>query len=73
MGMLMNLLLFGQLLLRGCIKVLQEFTESNDMDQFMGDDIKAKGEKLHGRRSFQGGMNGMVLKAYFVIVENTRT
>jgi len=49
MGIFMDAPLLVQLFLGGGIKALQEFAETDNMYQFMGDDIKAKGKQFHVR------------------------
>ena len=71
MGAFMHAFFFRQFFAVAGIKALQKFTEADDVDQFVRDDIKAKWKKRYIRHFFQRGMNRMVLKAYFIVVEGT--
>jgi len=64
----MDAFFFRESLFRGGIKTLQEFAETDDVDEFMGGDVEYQREKVHPGGLAQGGQNGMVLKADFIVV-----
>jgi hypothetical protein len=52
---------------------LQELAESDDMDQFMRNDVQAERHQGQARRVGQRGENGVVLQTNFIEIITLRT
>lgn len=68
MGPFMDPLFFFMFFFGGSVEALQKPAEPNDMDEFMGDDVKNQGIKIDVRVLRGNRKDGLILKAYFIIV-----